>query len=279
MHACSCMHPWIHTCMYAYHPWMYAHVQTCIFPWRHAHKRINTANFLLAFAHFESQPKTSFLDRQQFAAGLHHYGAVFTEQDEQVLQCVAVCCSVLQCVAVCCSVLQCVAVCCSVLQCIAECCSVLQCVAVCCSVLQCVAVCCSVLQCVAVCCSVLQSVEVCCSVLQCVAMCCRVWLAWMYAWYGNSYSLSTIQQCVAVCSSVLHHGWNATMGWLRLVGCLKIYVSLQNIGLFCRSLLQKRPIFLSILLIVATPYSPCTMQKISLYVRRISSRCLLRRPS
>jgi len=45
------------------------------------------------------------------------------------------------------------------------------------------------------------------------------------------------------------------MGWLRLVGCLKIYVSLQNIGLFCRSLLQKRPIFLSILLIVATPYA------------------------
>ena len=44
------------------------------------------------------------------------------------------------------------------------------------------------------------------------------------------------------------------MGWLRCVGCLKIYVSLQNIGLFCRSLLQKRPIFLSILLIVATPY-------------------------
>jgi len=42
------------------------------------------------------------------------------------------------------------------------------------------------------------------------------------------------------------------MGWLRLVGCLKIYISLQNIGLFCRSLLQKRPIFLSILLIVAT---------------------------
>ena len=44
------------------------------------------------------------------------------------------------------------------------------------------------------------------------------------------------------------------MGWLRLVGCLKIYVSLQNIGLFCRAFLQKRPVFLSILLIVATPY-------------------------
>ena len=34
--------------------------------------------------------------------------------NRQLLQCVAVCCSVLQCVAVCCSVLQCVAVCCSV---------------------------------------------------------------------------------------------------------------------------------------------------------------------
>ena len=44
------------------------------------------------------------------------------------------------------------------------------------------------------------------------------------------------------------------MWWLRWVGCLKIYVSLQNIGLVCRSLLQKRPIFLSILSIVATPY-------------------------
>jgi len=40
-----------------------------------------------------------------------------------VLQCVAVCCSVLQCVAVYCSVLQCVSVCCSALQCVAACCS------------------------------------------------------------------------------------------------------------------------------------------------------------
>ena len=35
---------------------------------------------------------------------------------------------------------------------------------------------------------------------------------------------------------------NARMGWQRLVGSLKIWVSLQNIGLFCRALLQKRPI-------------------------------------
>ena len=43
------------------------------------------------------------------------------------------------------------------------------------------------------------------------------------------------------------------MGWLPFIGCLKIQVSLQNIGLFCRALLQKRPIFLSILLMEATP--------------------------
>jgi len=76
----------------------------------------------------------------------------------EVLQCIAVCCSVLQ---VCCSVLQYVVVSCSV---IAVCCSV------CCSVLQCVAVCCSVLQRVAACCSVLQYVAVCCSVVQSVAV-------------------------------------------------------------------------------------------------------------
>jgi len=56
------------------------------------------------------------------------------------------------------------------------------------------------------------------------------------------------------------------MGWLRWVGFLKIQVSLQNTGLFCRALLQKRPIFLSILLIVATPYhqhDPCRVQTLS----------------
>ena len=65
---------------------------------------------------------------------------VSTKRAGNVLQCVAVCCSVLPCVAVCCIVLPCIAVCCSVLQCVAVCCRVLPCVAVCCSVLQCVAV-------------------------------------------------------------------------------------------------------------------------------------------
>ena len=41
------------------------------------------------------------------------------------------------------------------------------------------------------------------------------------------------------------------MGWLRSNGSLKLYVSLENIGLFCRALLQKRPIILRSLLMVA----------------------------
>ena len=137
-----------------------------------------------------------------------------------MLQCGALWCNVVQCVAVCCSVLQhmntshvarlleavtyvqCGAVRCSALPCVAMCCRVSQCVAVCRSVSQCVAVCRSVLrhmdtggkipgvvcciefayvtrlleaiphvQCVAVCCSVLQSIGTCCSVLHRARIC------------------------------------------------------------------------------------------------------------
>jgi len=45
------------------------------------------------------------------------------------------------------------------------------------------------------------------------------------------------------------------MGWLRLVGSLKLYVSFAEYRLFYRTLLQKRPIILRSLLIVATSYS------------------------
>ena len=69
-----------------------------------------------------------------------------------------------------------------------------------------------------------------------------------------------IHVCVWACGWVFGCVCWSNMGWLRWVGCLKIYVSLQNIGLFCRSLLQKRPIFLSILLIVATPYQRVVLQ-------------------
>ena len=124
----------------------------------------------------------------------------------------------------------------------------LQCVAVCCSVLQCVAVCCSVLQCVAMahvpCIKVevggaglcqrhhvanelqCESYSVCCNVLQCA--CCSV------------------LQCVAVayipCIKVGVVGLCPCMGWLQLVGSLKLIVSfaeysLYFVGLFCKRVL------------------------------------------
>ena len=43
------------------------------------------------------------------------------------------------------------------------------------------------------------------------------------------------------------------MGWLKLVGSLKIQVSFAKEPLFCRALLQKRPIFLGSIQAVATP--------------------------
>jgi len=42
------------------------------------------------------------------------------------------------------------------------------------------------------------------------------------------------------------------MGWLWLVGSIKLYVSFSEYSLFYRSLFQKRPIILSILLTEAT---------------------------
>jgi len=44
------------------------------------------------------------------------------------------------------------------------------------------------------------------------------------------------------------------MEWLRLVGSLKLQVSFAECRLFYMALLQKRPIILRSLVIVATPY-------------------------
>ena len=48
--------------------------------------------------------------------------------------------------------------------------------------------------------------------------------------------------------------FTTAMGWLRLVGSLKLQVSFAENGLFYRALLQKRPIILRILRIVSTSY-------------------------
>jgi len=44
------------------------------------------------------------------------------------------------------------------------------------------------------------------------------------------------------------------MGWLRLVGALKLQVTFAEYSLFYRALLQKRPIILRSLQVVVTPY-------------------------
>jgi len=88
------------------------------------------------------------------------------------------------------------------------------------------------LQCVAVCCSVLQCVAVCCSVLQC-----------------DAHHLMSAALCYHLVSAAV-----SAMGWLQLVGSLKLQVSFAEYRLFYRALLQKRPIILRSLRIEATPY-------------------------
>jgi len=51
------------------------------------------------------------------------------------------------------------------------------------------------------------------------------------------------------------------MGWLRLVGSLKLWVFFAEYSLFKRALMQKRPIILRSLLIVATPSCVLLLQK------------------
>ena len=68
--------------------------------------------------------------------------------------------------------------------------------------------------------------------------------------YGSSlpciiYSYSFIWVYISYC---------CVMGWLWLVGSLKIQVSFAEYGLFYRALLQKRPMFLGSLRIAATSY-------------------------
>ena len=57
---------------------------------------------------------------------------------------------------------------------------------------------------------------------------------------------------VCVWHSFTEHQY--TIGWLRLVGSLKLQVSFADYRLFYRAPLQKRPIILRSLLLVATPY-------------------------
>jgi len=59
------------------------------------------------------------------------------------------------------------------------------------------------------------------------------------------------------------------MGWLRFMGSLKAKVSFAEYRLFYRALLQKRPLILRSLLIVATPYPDLLS-----YLSRMRVSCL-----
>jgi len=62
------------------------------------------------------------------------------------------------------------------------------------------------------------------------------------------------------------------MGWLRSVGSIKLYFSFAEYRLFYRSLLPKRPIILSILLVKASPYHIWRSLYRVLYWLRIDNR-------
>jgi len=63
------------------------------------------------------------------------------------------------------------------------------------------------------------------------------------------------------------------MKWLQLVGSLHLQVSFAECSLFYRALLQKRPIILRSLQIVATPYShflACCFPRFPQYLKHVS---------
>ena len=57
-----------------------------------------------------------------------------------------------------------------------------------------------------------------------------------------------------VCVPYTKSALMSTMGWLRSVGSIQVRVSFAEYSLFYRALLQKRPMILRSLLIVATAY-------------------------
>ena len=70
-----------------------------------------------------------------------------------------------------------------------------------------------------------------------------------------SKNISRHRVCLLICPGI-HQNPSATvriMGWLRLVGSIKLLVSFAKEPYERDAILQKRPILLSILLTVATP--------------------------
>jgi len=89
---------------------------------------------------------------------------------------------------------------------------------------------------------------VCVCLRVCLCVCCE------QGGYGHRCScVLCLSVCVYLCVCCERGGYGIGMGWLRLVGSLKIQVSFTEYHLFYRALLQKRPIILRSLLTEATP--------------------------
>jgi len=128
----------------------------------------------------------------------------------------------------------------------------------------CVFVCQRVCMCVCMC--VCLNVYVCVCVCVCICVPCIYIVKWICTCASSDCGLFIcIRMYIYAYMIVCHSGGGGGiffkvaspkghMGWLWLVGSLKIWVSFAEYSIFYRVLLQKRPIILRSLIIVATPY-------------------------
>ena len=131
---------------------------------------------------------------------------------------------------------------------------------------------------------------ICADACESVVICCEsvfIYLIWWKCWYlWESFDLWAlfarvlwdVWESVSICGYV----WESVviccasvMGWPRSVGSLKLQVSVENTGLFCRALLQKRPVILRSLLIVATPYHLLNLMEVLVSVWELWSVCII----
>ena len=93
----------------------------------------------------------------------------------------------------------------------------------------------------------------------------------IYEWVTSHMWMSHVTHMNESCHSNIALDWlcGLNVGWLRLVGSSKLQVSSAENSLFYRALLQKRPIMLRSLLIVATPYPIACLR----HVTRMNESC------
>jgi len=174
----------------------------------------------------------------------------YTATHNHALQISATHCNTLRRIATHCNVLQRTATHCKALQRTAKHCNALQRTATHCNALQRTATHCNALQCTAMHCNALQCTATHCNALQRTATQCNASKhtpTYCNALQRTASHYTALQRAI---KALLHTG----MGWLRFVGSLKWYVSFAKEPYNRDDILQKRPVILRSLLIVATPY-------------------------